>query len=1320
MSHPWSTKRHASRSPAPNTTPTSPAHRFLPPSHYAAAAGVPYSANRSRAHESRPPQPYTSSAPPLPSQSSLASASDSHTLNTDYSTNFKSKRRSQVGDLGLMEAHLLPSLKDTIDRMTRPSSQLQMPSPLPNENPQLDHRANIGQYSSSHPRSKLARTTQLSSTSYPSSYSKDTSHQLPVAQSEGPPRPSRSALRQKPKPILKAQPRTPTMIPSDRLSDRPFEAPRPAGLARSGNLDWPSSMESFSPRSALPHKQKTQPLRQPSITTNIGSSRRTERARARTDPGAPNNPAPSTSSLATPQPKNYRSNIPRRVAPPLLRHTPRESSQDSLTDAEPQASSSLRGRKLAADNNFVFPSSSSESDETPVMFPKQPSFTQGRVSASKAPEKKKERFGLGFGFADYGAKLRGMFADNSAHSIDSSTSDGGSARNDDGSIQDNESLFSDRADQGNLQGDSTISDRYSLSSAGSSYPGSETMANGDDSSDRRKRELLGLVDGLNPGTLDHPTRSEESEYFGEEGLAIGGSSESIHVPNSSSWDESSKNESDSDSEYSFDNENDEGLRSSTPRDGHSHSKVDKTCSKDDQVSNRWRFDEQHARNTGLSVERPSSGHPLLSPRRSVHPTYLNSKTSHASPENAPNANIGGQRYSSELSRMMVNSDEAAARERQAFGLSTSSPGSASDEPCLTHADSDMSSIAGNTWQFECEDDGIHTDSLLNRLATQEFERSMNAQSTQSDLSYASSESSVSAASMSSVAHEFLHSDRINAHRDRQRSSANIHESWEDFRQHILEQFGEVEVRRQEIIWKLAESEATFVTNLQNMVQLFILPLRVRSTKVWVSGVPDDVSKLFDWLEDIVHLHTKLSASLIGVRDVHISGLKFVGEILRPFVAKLEIYQPYLVKLEFVATRIEHLVVQEKSDIGDFIKLQERSSACQGWSLEKYLVEPVHRLSQYPDFFHRLWHATPKSHPDYLSTLSVLHSAKLTIRVLSEVKDREDEYEFVKDMLSHIQNVPSQLPCRDRRLLMHGPVACARVENDDLPIMRPSTNLHGFPEPPKSPSPDSRPRHNERLSNALKGWRGRSGSVQSTASTAASMQSFRTAPSSFDFRSEPQAGSRNSPSLRVESPAVDVQLFVFTDLIMMASATNHHDGSQRTSADLHILNDFGLSRILSVTDETDRRSSISLDLVPLAAEELERGYVNSKGRVLTVSLSHGTSRSSVSEASMQCVVLKEWLVPLRQSCQHTLRSLSSPSVKSHLAHASKESEISQSVLSILASGLPFPKSPSMQLHSVEQGQAGDTEQQEREERGWWSLRFHEVLREIQRREVALVR
>jgi hypothetical protein len=56
-----------------------------------------------------------------------------------------------------------------------------------------------------------------------------------------------------------------------------------------------------------------------------------------------------------------------------------------------------------------------------------------------------------------------------------------------------------------------------------------------------------------------------------------------------------------------------------------------------------------------------------------------------------------------------------------------------------------------------------------------------------------------------------------------------------------------------------------------------------------------------------------------------------------------------------------------------------------------------------------------------------------------------------------------------------------------------------------------------------------------------------------------------------------------------------------------------------------------------------------------------------------------------------------------------------VLSMLAAGLPFPKSPSMQMDESERGLASDAEQQEREERGWWSKRFHEVFSELSAQE-----
>ncbi|KIJ67174.1 hypothetical protein HYDPIDRAFT_74296, partial [Hydnomerulius pinastri MD-312] len=109
-----------------------------------------------------------------------------------------------------------------------------------------------------------------------------------------------------------------------------------------------------------------------------------------------------------------------------------------------------------------------------------------------------------------------------------------------------------------------------------------------------------------------------------------------------------------------------------------------------------------------------------------------------------------------------------------------------------------------------------------------------------------------------------------------------------------------------------------------MVELFILPLRVRDTRTWVSGVPGDVAKLFDWLEDIVQVHAQLLSALRARQVIDHPRLQIISEVFRAFIPKLEIYQPYLVKLEFVATLIDGLLKEPKNDFGDFVRLQEGS------------------------------------------------------------------------------------------------------------------------------------------------------------------------------------------------------------------------------------------------------------------------------------------------------------------------------------------------------------------------------------------------------------
>ncbi|KAF9014704.1 hypothetical protein BDZ89DRAFT_962626, partial [Hymenopellis radicata] len=51
----------------------------------------------------------------------------------------------------------------------------------------------------------------------------------------------------------------------------------------------------------------------------------------------------------------------------------------------------------------------------------------------------------------------------------------------------------------------------------------------------------------------------------------------------------------------------------------------------------------------------------------------------------------------------------------------------------------------------------------------------------------------------------------------------------------------------------------------SVIRLFVLPLCVQDFKAWISGVPLALSRLFDWLEDILNLHTQILEVLQSVR-----------------------------------------------------------------------------------------------------------------------------------------------------------------------------------------------------------------------------------------------------------------------------------------------------------------------------------------------------------------------------------------------------------------------------------------------------------------------
>jgi len=167
-------------------------------------------------------------------------------------------------------------------------------------------------------------------------------------------------------------------------------------------------------------------------------------------------------------------------------------------------------------------------------------------------------------------------------------------------------------------------------------------------------------------------------------------------------------------------------------------------------------------------------------------------------------------------------------------------------------------------------------------------------------------------------------------------------------------YGEAEMQRQEAIFEICNTEALFVQRLRTVLRLFIRPLRAQDTSTWISGVPGSIARLFDWFEDIMNLHVEINTELKNVRSENQSVVERFAGILRKFVPRFEVYQPYLIRVEGVLGQLrgeaDDDVDGNLANFREFVGIQEREEDCEGWSLQNLLLEPIHRLAKCIEMF----------------------------------------------------------------------------------------------------------------------------------------------------------------------------------------------------------------------------------------------------------------------------------------------------------------------------------------------------------------------------------
>ncbi|KLO11978.1 Dbl homology domain-containing protein [Schizopora paradoxa] len=513
------------------------------------------------------------------------------------------------------------------------------------------------------------------------------------------------------------------------------------------------------------------------------------------------------------------------------------------------------------------------------------------------------------------------------------------------------------------------------------------------------------------------------------------------------------------------------------------------------------------------------------------------------------------------------------------------------------------------------------------------------------------------------------------------------------------------MQRQEVIHELCESERLFVGALGKVLEVYVHPL-LDENRRWMAGVPSLAANLLDWLDDIFQLHAQICSTLDHVQSTQVPIVTSIAAPLRHFVSRLEVYQPYICRLDEAVELIEDAMGDPKSDFGEFLRLQNPGTSPSESELSSSLWLPLARLGHYLDLFNTLWTLTPRHHPDYLPTYSLLTSVTLVVRVLREVKSREDEYTFVKGLVSRIRGLHclDDVVRRQRRLRAHGPLYLLSSGTADDNSDSPNDNL-----------PSSRNR--DRIGDPRK--QRRATSLDSGLSSASSVSSIVSSASSTCLNNGETISSRRHR--HQTPPHARIYAFVFDDLVLITHQSQRNNVNGEDTWEL--ASEIGVCRVLSLNPHPDDRRSFCLHLYPVEQNVISTG-ITPDSSSFYVTMRVPSSRRFLADPSNTDVPHESetfdlWWRAFQRCCLSSIRSLSMPLhsgtyLLDGLSAEDNNTSNQQTVMSLVASGLPIPKSPSLQLAEPQTTRS----LAEREERGWWSLRFHEVLRELQSREALL--
>jgi len=195
-------------------------------------------------------------------------------------------------------------------------------------------------------------------------------------------------------------------------------------------------------------------------------------------------------------------------------------------------------------------------------------------------------------------------------------------------------------------------------------------------------------------------------------------------------------------------------------------------------------------------------------------------------------------------------------------------------------------------------------------------------------------------------------------------------------------------KRRNILHEIIESEKSYISGLDNLYRIFLLPLRetaiLNPDGAFLSS--DEVGKIFGQIDVIMNLNKDFLKQMLEIKE-NFNMHSVIGPLFDKYIPKLKIYTIYVNSYdESMETLIE---AKKRKPFRKFLEDALKTPKIKLASIEDYLITPVQRIPRYTMLFLELKKSTLKEHPDF-EYITKAHSMFLDISSTINEKKRESE------------------------------------------------------------------------------------------------------------------------------------------------------------------------------------------------------------------------------------------------------------------------------------------------------------------------------------------